>query len=591
MFDEELEGRSGSDYDDSQTLLAEDRRRAEVRKIRKYVIIGIAGGLALIALVTAIVLWRINAPSSDQEDISTLLNISGDEVAIVADTELKEEKGILVDDKVYIPSAAASSYFDDRLYVDKSEGILTYIDGKKIKDIKVKEKVDGKKPLIKRKGEYYILLDYIIANGACDCVQYNDPTRAVVFKDRNRQYGIITLQEDARVRKGPGKKYPYYEDIKAGDIVYADATKKPENEFTPIVARDGVSGYIPTECIRSTENNVREFESKPTSFARKKMSENLCLGWHNISSKGITSLPANISEAKALNVLCPTWIAIKGNHGEIESAANSEYVSKAHAAGKKVWSTVSDFKYKNYKHAEVLGKMKNRRRLINNIISEAKKYKLDGLNVDFEDVGTKTSKAYLQFFRELVIYAHKEKLIVSTAVRPVTEYNNAVFNYAEQGRVADYVIVMAYDEHTTKKQKDKDVEAGSVASIEFVKKACEDILAYVDAEKAAIGLPFYTRLWKETKKKITAEVLDMAGAEEWVWKNGLTPKWNDETGQYYVEKKIGKATYKLWSENNKSIETKLSAVKAAGIENYAFWSVGQEQGFVWHTVGEYAKLS
>ena len=83
----------------------------------------------------------------------------------------------------------------------------------------------------------------------------------------------------------------------------------------------------------------------------------------------------------------------------------------------------------------------------------------------------------------------------------------------------------------------------------------------------------------------------MAGAEEWVWKNGLTPKWNDETGQYYVEKKIGKATYKLWSENNKSIETKLSAVKAAGIENYAFWSVGQEQGFVWHTVGEYAKLS
>ncbi|MCR4604705.1 MAG: hypothetical protein K5639_01770 [Eubacterium sp.] len=588
MFEEELEGRSGSDYDDSHTLEVEDRRRAELRKIRKYVIIGIAGGLALISLVTAIILWRINAPSSDQESIASQLNISGDEVAIVVDTELKEEKGIVVDEKVYIPAEAASSYFDDRIYVDKSDGILTYVTEKKITDIKVKEKVDGKKPLIKKKGELYVMLDYIMSNGACDCIQFNDPTRVVVFHDRNRKYGIISLKENVRVRKGPGKKYPYYTEVKADETVYANAAKQPEKEYTPIVTKDGVAGYIPNESIKSTENNVREFESQPTSFKRKAMSGKLCLGWHNVNN-GSSTLPSNIKEAKAVNVICPSWIAVKTNGGDIECLANADYVSKVHAQGKKVWSTVSDFKYKNFKHAEVFGKLKPRRKLISNIIHEAKKYKLDGLNIDFEDVGTKTSKAYLEFLRELIISTHKEKLIVSSDVKAITEYNNTVYNFAEQGRVADYVIVMAYDEHTTVKQKDKEVEPGSVSSIGYVKKCCEDILGYVDAERVAIGLPFYTRLWKETKKKVSADIMGMSTADDWIFKNGLTPEWNDEAGQYYAEKKQGKTKYSIWMENNKSIETKLKAVDAAGIDNLAFWAMEQELGFVWHTIGESIK--
>ena len=51
-------------------------------------------------------------------------------------------------------------------------------------------------------------------------------------------------------------------------------------------------------------------------------------------------------------------------------------------------------------------------------------------------------------------------------------------------------IVMAYDEHYGGSK-----ESGSVASIGFVTKGADDILAEgVPAEQVVLGMPFYTRV-------------------------------------------------------------------------------------------------
>ena len=61
--------------------------------------------------------------------------------------------------------------------------------------------------------------------------------------------------------------------------------------------------------------------------------------------------------------------------------------------------------------------------------------------------------------------------------------------------MADYVIIMGYDEHYATSP-----EAGSVASIGWVREGIENTLEEVPAEKVINAVPFYTRLWEERPK-------------------------------------------------------------------------------------------
>lgn len=64
------------------------------------------------------------------------------------------------------------------------------------------------------------------------------------------------------------------------------------------------------------------------------------------------------------------------------------------------------------------------------------------------------------------------------------EAYNRCYNLKEQSRFVDYVIVMAYDEHYA------GTDAGSVASLPFVKEAVEDTVQLVGKEHVIAGIPF-----------------------------------------------------------------------------------------------------
>ena len=74
---------------------------------------------------------------------------------------------------------------------------------------------------------------------------------------------------------------------------------------------------------------------------------------------------------------------------------------------------------------------------------------------------------------------------------------NAHYDIEEQGAVADYVIIMGYDEHT-----DGSYEAGSVASIGYLEDGITEALQSVPAEKLVAGIPFFTRLcWRLLRQR------------------------------------------------------------------------------------------
>ena len=64
-------------------------------------------------------------------------------------------------------------------------------------------------------------------------------------------------------------------------------------------------------------------------------------------------------------------------------------------------------------------------------------------------------------------------------------------------------------------------------------------------------------------------------------KNNEEKVWDDELKQYYIEFGNNGAIYKIWIEDEKSIEEKLKLIKTYNLAGSAFWSKDRETEGVW----------
>lgn len=566
-------------------------------KKRKIILVVAVLAVILAALLARPVIHMIaEMLDPGQETLNDLFPLKEGEVALVVDDELLDDRAITIEGEIYVPAEAAMGYMDQRIYVDTveqsmsyamSDGVITARAG--AKDYTVgREQKTAQYPILNQKEDvYYISLSFIEQHASCYYKVYHNPERLVIMSDRGTSYTLGTLGEDTRIRKGPNKKYKYYVELAEGDQVFVEKDIKEENEYIAVTTMDGISGYIPKDRIEKETEQTWKFEKTPEVFAQKAMNETVCLGWHQVTNESSSdSLPASLDQAKALNVLSPTWYALRDNNGNFESLASSSYVSQAHARGLKVWGLINDFN-KGIKLSKILGVTSNRTRLINNLVASAIQYELDGINIDFEHVTKDNAAAYLQFLRELTLKCHANDLIVSVDNYSPAAYNS-YYDLAEQGRIVDYVILMAYDEHYAGSE-----ESGSVSSLPFVKEGVKNVLAKVPKERMITALPFYTRLWKEVKTssgvKVTSEAYGMSGAESMVRANDATPKWDDTTGQYYAEFKSSGATYKIWLEEETSLQKKLEVVTENQTAGVAFWKMGFERAVTWTTIQDALK--
>ena len=233
-----------------------------------------------------------------------------------------------------------------------------------------------------------------------------------------------------------------------------------------------------------------------------------------------------------------------------------------------------------------MGRTSVRANLINNLVTTAMKYDLDGINIDFEKITKASAPGYLEFLRELVLRCHANDIVVSVDDYIPTE-SSAFYNWKEQGRVVDYVIFMAYDEHYA-----GGGESGSVSSLPFVKEGIERGLENIPKERVVAALPFYTRLWKETQKGDEVEVAPagaygMSSAESVLQSNQVSPNWDDTTGQYYAEFEADGSTYKIWLEEETSLDKKIETVFSMDVAGVAFWKLGFERAVTWGTIAKY----
>ena len=558
-------------------------------KRKKVVLTAVIIAIVLVLFLTAAALYKYLAPSSVKKDLNTVFELEQDQVALILDDSVSEERGIQVNGQVYIPVSVACGSMDARIFVDETEKILSYVTNGQLIQAGVdqttytvgKETVESEYPLLISQGDgFYVALGFVEEHGCCYIQKYDSPSRLVIMSNRDKTYQFGTLKEDTRVRTGPGKKYAYLTEVGQGKRVIVETAIKQENEYMAVTTEDGITGYIPIERLdQEGEETTWQFDKEIETFEQNAIKGTVCLAWHQVTNEESSAVfPSGVEAASCMNVLSETWFALSDNKGNFTSLANSDYVSQAHASGRKVWGLINDFDSK-LKLKKILGTTSIRTKLINSLVGAAIRYDLDGINIDFENITQESASAYLEFLRELTIKCHANDLVVSVDNYTPAEHN-IFYDLAEQGRVVDYVILMAYDEHYAGSK-----ESGSVSSLGFVKNGIEGVVAQVPKERVVVGLPFYTRLWKEVKgKKPTSVAYGMSGAESILRANDATSKWNEETGQYYAQYKDDGATYKIWLEEETSIEKKLEVVKANQVAGVAFWKLGLERAVTWKTI-------
>lgn len=428
---------------------------------------------------------------------------------------------------------------------------------------------------------------------------YKDPARVVITSD----WGDIQTAEikrDTQVRYQGGVKSPILTEVSKGSKV---VLLEDENDWMKVGTEDGFIGYVRTNLLKdiSTETISREFDEPVYTNISKDYTINMA--WHNISNSDANGyILETIAGTKGLTTIAPTWFSLADTEGNVSSLADADYVNYAHQSDLEVWAVLRDFHggLNSYDETyEVLSYTSKRTKIINQVIAEAIEKGIDGINLDFELVSAECGEHYIQFVREMSVRCRQNGLVFSVD-NYVPQPYNAHFDLAEQGAVADYVVIMGYDEHT-----DGSYEAGSVASISYLENGIADALKSVSADKLIAGVPFFTRLWLETPKteeelaqeegteaasysnKVTSTAYSMDEAAKIVEDAGAEAQWDAETMQNYAQWEADGGTYKIWLEDIKSLEEKLKVIKSNELAGVAEWSLGMENSGVWDLILQY----
>ncbi len=566
--------------------------------------------LVLIAVIGGIVVKDIYdrkyAPSKEFLDYASELGLGADEYSITLNDELLDSSrlGISVDGHVYLDADTVMESVNSRFYYDQNENILIYSfptamnlytpdqTAYTVKSWAGEEQKDSGRPAaVTKNGKLYIDADLVQENTQMDYKASTEPNRIMI----RTQWGscqTVTAGKETAIRYKGGVKSSILRMAQEGEQFHLLAEY---DKWYNVASDDGFIGWIAKKDAgdpQEAQTEAPAFEAP--QYTSIKEDHKIDMAWHQVTNTSANSSIAQVlGTAPGINTISPTWFYLADTQGKLGSIASSSYVQTCHKAGIKVWALLSNEfpngdtrSFDSAKTDEVLGYTSKRQTLIRQVIAAVKSCGADGINLDFESIDEAGADDYVEFVRELSIACRAEKIILSVDnyVPKYTWY----YNRREQGVVADYVVIMGYDENTAGSQA-----PGPVASYSFVKEGIEDTLKVVDKSKVINGIPFYSRVWSTAADgSISSFACGMTEAQSYLTDHNVTAQRQESTGLNYgkyVSDKDG-ATYEIWLQDKDSVQDEVSLIRDYDLAGVAAWKIGFESGTdIWDVTAQVLK--
>ncbi len=529
--------------------------------------------VVLILIIGAVslggMLWDKYSYSKERADLDEYYEAGSGGLAILLQDERIGGRAVLRDGTLYFDMDTVWQYFNEGFYVDRNEQKLLYTEADDTTTAQF-----GQTGFWDRDGTHegdsvYVAADYVklFTNYA-----YTPYDRYVQVYTEWGARETMEVTRNTQVRVKGGIKSPILRDLEKGETV---EILEQMDTWSKVKTSDSVIGYVENKRLGnlSTEVETPVTDYVAPSYTTRLMDRKVNLGWHSIGGPGGNgTLDGMVAEGRGMNVIAPTWFSLTDNQGNFRSFADTAYVTRAHGYGLQVWGVWDNFNYKNETGSnvdslQILSSTTIRQQLVQNIVTTSVNLGLDGVNIDFES---------------LTVLCRESGLILSIDNYVPFQFNN-YYRLDIQGQIADYVIIMGYDEHWHGSK-----DPGSVASIEYVSNGIANTLEKVPAEKVVNALPFYTILWRTEGTEVTDQYITLNNMADYLTRMNIQPEWDETTCQNYAEWQEGAATYQIWIEDAQSIQVKLNVMSAKGIGGVAVWRLGYGTPAVWDLVAAYA---
>jgi peptidoglycan-N-acetylglucosamine deacetylase len=215
----------------------------------------------------------------------------------------------------------------------------------------------------------------------------------------------------------------------------------------------------------------------------------------------------------------------------------------------------------------------SRRRLINALTSFVETNKFGGVCIDFEETLPSSQSNLLVFVQELHdVFAPKGLTVLQTV-----PFDDPDWNYKSYAAAADYLVLMAYDQHWSKS------DSGPIAAQPWFEQHLITRMQQLDPGKTIIALGNYGYNWTDGKEaeEITCQNA-LITARESEAKVLFDP---DSRTPYFEYDEEDESHHLVWFLDAVTAYNQMRAASGYKPAGFAVWRLGSEDPSIWSILG------
>lgn len=223
----------------------------------------------------------------------------------------------------------------------------------------------------------------------------------------------------------------------------------------------------------------------------------------------------------------------------------------------------------------VLASEELQERLIGNILSELTGKNYYGVNMDIEYIAPDDRERYNAFLERLTERLHNEGFIVMSALAPKISADQLgvlyeAHDYAEQGRIVDYVIIMTYEWGYTYGPP------LAVSPINEVRRVLDYAVTEIPPEKILMGMPNYGYDWTLPFMRGTpAQSVSLTQAVDLALRYGVEIQFDEQAQTPYFYYTDNGTQHVVWFDDPRSIDAKLQLINDYRLAGASWWTVNR----------------
>lgn len=499
---------------------------------------------------------------------------------LTEDKDIDKDDFCIEDGMIYLSLDYIKEYLDKGIEYDESTGEVKINNNHANKILKLNEyeakfnsgTIDLRAPVIEKNGKIMLPIEAFIYDYDVR-LRYNKDIRLLLLDYRDKEYDLTKTTSETLLRESASKRSPIIKKLPKEEELYVYEEK---GKFYKVRMPEGYAGYV---LKKDLDQNFEKVSLKSTS---KNTSDGpINLTWDYTYAEHSEDKINQIKDIKGLDVIIPTWFSIRNGNGDMIDRGNQNYIKKYKDLGIDVWAYLDNSFDPNITH-EALSNENTRKKVINKTLELCKKYGMKGINIDFEHTKIDDRDYITDFVREFR-QAAGDDFIITVDVTPQisADVTKEPYDRKALAEIADYMVVMAYDQHWGSSDK-----AGSVAQYKWVEGSVNVLFRNIPNKKMILGVPLYTRIWKEAGDKVTSKTISMDEVARIIAAKGLKPVWDKESQQNYIEYQENNADYKIWIEDANSLEKKVSLVNKYNLAGVGSWRLGFETPNIWDVISK-----